>query len=206
MRGAGVARIRHPQPLLAPSPAWDAGDPGRYAPAVGRAAHRVIGELAARRDLTAAELVELAWERAADAVAEAELGRRSRAARLTVAGAAAVYLRRFLPPPGWQFLGAELRFESGARADLGWEADRVLLDELKLVSARGVPLGEGPTARQAAAYAEAGRARYGARFAGVRLLFLGAPGRSRLVLPGGRELPLADTAYEFGTPPVPEVM
>lgn len=173
-------------------------EPDPVAALVGSAIHRVIGELAPLAHVPLETLIETAWVLAGAAVADVRLGRRARAARLTIAGAAAVYVERFLPPASWRSLGTELELGEGRRGDLGWARGWVLIDELKSADAVTAPRGNGPTLRQVVDYARLGRQRYGERFIGVRLIFLGAPNRSRLVTPDGLNVALADTPYSFG--------
>lgn len=168
-----------------------------YPRIVGVATHQVIGALVARRGEPVEDLLDAAWVLAGQIIGPAPIARRTRAARLAVAGGAGIYVTRFIPPSDCHLVGVELPVGSH-RIDLGWEDDFVLFDEIKTADARAASTSQGPTLRQVQAYAEVGRSTYGARFAGVRLLFLGAASRSVLVRPDGRLIPLADTPFVFG--------
>jgi hypothetical protein len=199
MKTAGRGRIR--LPLVRPPCAVDrplSADPDCQALRVGTVTHEVIAELCRLRDRDGADLLEEAWSLAGQAVVRAGLGRGARAGRLAAAGAAAVYVQRFMPPAPWRWLGSEIDLGEHGRVDLAWEAEVVLFDEIKTGDAAAVRQGEGPTARQVDRYTRAGAARYGVRFAGVRLIYPAIANRSRLVLPDGRAVPLGETAYRLG--------
>lgn len=159
----------------------------------------VIANLAAtnRRNL-GYDLGEVLLAATNDVFAQHPMRGRARAGRQRVAGLAAVYYRNFLPPADWTFLGAELALGTG-RVDLAWELpdERVIIDELKAVGySEGLLVPE--TRAQVERYLTAGAERWGERFAGVRLIALGAPYHS-LYVPNIRErVALADTDLFFG--------
>jgi hypothetical protein len=154
--------------------------------------------------------VAACWPIAIHLLPSGSLGPRTRAGRLTVASLAAVYVTCFLPPDGWTLVGVEQELGDAGRVDLVWRgpAGELLYDELKLAATLAPPTGgDGPGRRQSARYAAHGSLEHGARFAGVRLILLGAPRHSMLVGPGGRLRRLTDTPYWFerGRQPAPEV-
>ena len=104
--------------------------------------------------------------------------RQSARARLT--HALSVYMNFFAPPDTWELVGCEVSF-GDPLADIVWRDanGRIVLDELKAHRCRGVR----PQAarRQVDGLLEGASGRYGAEFAGVRYLVLGAPGTSRWV-------------------------
>lgn len=171
-----------------------------YDTTVGELAHLAIAQIAAiGRAEGQGDLGPRAWSIAGELVrGRPQLGYRSRAARLSVASAAAVYAGYFLPPAGWHLIGSEIEIPGG-RLDLGWrsEDDLIIYDEIKLAASQGSKRGDGPTSRQVARYAAYGVAEHGAQFAGVRLILLGTPRRSMLVGPGDRLVRLTDTALWF---------
>jgi hypothetical protein len=171
----------------------------RYAMDLGSITHALVGYLATEcRTRTGPELGRLLWAAAGRLATAERFGRRARTARMSAAGAAAVYHRYFLPPPAWRLIGVELDIEGG-RIDLGWEleASTVVFDELKLAFGRSRPRGFGPTTRQARNYLAHGKVTFGERFAGVRVLLLGAPRHSMLVGPGDQLRRLSDTPLWF---------
>ncbi|MGY1615913.1 hypothetical protein ACI797_04155 [Geodermatophilus sp. SYSU D00691] len=91
------------------------------------------------------------------------------------------YLTQLAPQTPWRLHGVE--FETGqGPVDVAWihETDgRVLFDELKTtrIATRKVPTSWGSQIRR---YTTAGVGRYGAAFAGVRLLPINAPHLARL--------------------------
>lgn len=142
---------------------------------VGRRVHRVIAHLAAAGDAaTPDEILDVVremWRR--DPVG----GSVASSARLRCSTAASVYLHRFMPR-GWELLGHEVVLEE-AVADLVWcTPDAVVIDEVKTGEAN---LDQPKVADQARRLAAGGRARWGDRFVGVRLLPLGAPRRASVV-------------------------
>ena len=179
-------------PIYAPAGSYG---PDNFAASVGTATHRVIAQmLEAASSASREELDDLLWELSAAAVQVPSLSRRRRAARIAVAGHAAVYFERFLPAPRWVCLGAEVDLGLGLRADLGFEGvGGVFLDEIKLADSRMALRSAASTGLQVAAYAARGGVLFGSRFLGVRLLYLAAPNRSVLVHADGRRLPLADS-------------
>lgn len=167
---------------------------------LGELVHRAVAEIAGG-DLgrPATEIVETCWPIAIRLSRARPLGTRARAAKLTVASLTAVYIRYFLPPKGWTLLAAELDLGGDGRVDLAWSGprDEILFDEVKVAAALGQRGDDGPGRRQAARYAANGSRRCGDRFAGVRLVLLGAPRHSMLVGPGDRLRRLADTEFWF---------
>lgn len=163
----------------------------------------VIAGLAAgnRRNL-GYHLGEVLLEATNAVFTERPMRRQAKAGRQRVAGLAAVYYRNFLPPAGWTLLGAELPLGSG-RVDLAWELPdaRVVVDELKAIGYSDRLL-VAETRAQVERYLDAGCERWGERFAGVRLIALGAPYYS-LYLPNLRErIALDQTEFFFGAPRV----
>lgn len=120
---------------------------------------------------------------------------RARSARFEVATAAGVYLEVFQPGGSWRFIDSEVAL-GGGRADLVFEHESgvVLVDEIKLGIGRG---GQVMVSKQVARYVVGGRDRWGDRFAGVRLVALSEPRRSRFYKPDAAySVPLAETAFE----------
>jgi len=150
---------------------------------VGTAIHSLIGELAVASCLSQPpDLWDAAWEGAGRLIPTAEFGRRARAARISVASAACVYVARFLPPRDWTLLGTEVGVGKRHRVDLAWRtpAGEVVYDEVKDTFVLIIPRGDSDHRRQARRYAALGEATE-PRFGGVRLLYLGSPTRSLLV-------------------------
>lgn len=174
-----------------------------FAAEVGVRVGMVIASLVARKRRTLGyHLGEVLLAATNAAFEERPMQRQAKAARQRVAGLAAVYYRNFLPPADWVFLGAELPLRGG-RVDLAWELPdrRVIVDELKAVGySDRLLLPE--TRVQVERYLAAGAERWGGRFAGMRLIALGAPYHS-LYVPNLRDrVALADTAFFFGAAPV----
>lgn len=170
-----------------------------FAAEVGVRVGLVIASLAAanRRNL-GYHLGEVLLEATNTVFAERPMRRQPKAGRQRVAGLAAVYYRAFLPPADWTFLGAELPLGAG-RVDLAWELPdaRVVVDELKAIGYSDRLLAP-ETRAQVERYLDAGAERWGDRFAGVRLIALGAPYHS-LYLPNVRErIALDETEFFFG--------
>jgi len=180
-------------------------EPDGFAATVGSATHRVIASAIERCERgSPSQHFDLVWELAADAVLVPAVSRRRPAARIAVAGHAAIYLERFLPSARWQFLGAEVDLGDGLRADLAFESeDGVIIDELKLADARAVARGRARVEQQVTAYAAHGAELWGSRFLGVRLLYLGAPNRSLAIEPDGRRLPLVESLLSAVASPPP---
>jgi hypothetical protein len=107
------------------------------------------------------------------------------AAKQKLVGAVAVYFRLFALDEEWHFVGAEVPVR-GSRVDLVFEGkdDRVLVDELKTGRIQTVEE-KRAAEEQLRRHVAAGAAEYGARFAGVRQLWLGAPARSMWAKPDG---------------------
>jgi len=118
------------------------------------------------------------------------------AARQRLITATAVYFRLFAPGPEWQFLDREVPV--GRRSlDLVFEHARagVRADELKSATGHSL-LGSEELDEQLSDELAGGKRRYGDRFAGVRVVLLGAPSQSFLARPDASRVPLT----EEGTP------
>lgn len=125
-------------------------------------------------------------------------GRQHRRNATLIAGYAAEYLRGpARPRPPWQCLGVEYDTGHGP-ADLAWhnpDSQVVFYDEVKTtLVARRAP--EDSWIDQCRRYAEAGRTRFGDRFAGVRLLPLGSMNTATLVQPDGTMEPIQPAAVD----------
>lgn len=137
----------------------------------GQRIHRIIGALATgaptRDDLFAQ----------ADALWRAEpatTGVQQRSVWLRCVTASAVYFARCRPSGDWHLTGVEVDL-GGAIADLVWSASgAVVIDEIKSGSAT---IASPAIADQVRRLAIGGRARFGRRFVGVRLVPLAAPAR-----------------------------
>lgn len=143
--------------------------------------------------------------RAVDRVLAGRKNRRAlTGARQAIALFAAGYLRKMMPPAGWQCLGAEVETTGGGRIDLVWRAPDsesealVLFDELKAQSIPTRLLVSGPNAAQLDRYLAAGRDRFGARFIGVRLISLRHPADSLLLRADGSVERLSESALFAG--------
>lgn len=112
-------------------------------------------------------------------------------ARQRAACGVGVYFSMFFRST-WEFIGAEVSLGAG-RVDLLWRtaADLVVIDEVKMAGASD-HIDDASTVAQIQRYSDAGLAEFGDRFAGVRLLPLGAPGRALWCAPGAQRVPLAD--------------
>lgn len=194
MRSDGRLRLNHPA-IAVPSSDGEGSD---FASAVGQSTHVLVAELAARRADSRGDLLDFVWARSASVVTDARLGRRTRAARIAAAAAAAVYVDRFLPTSDWELLGSEFILGC-ARADLVWaSALGILVDELKTADARTAGRASGRTHAQTDTYRTAATQLFGERFLGVRLIYLAAASHSVLVLPNGGRSPLSDSPYALG--------
>lgn len=142
---------------------------------IGRRVHRVIGTLATDEEVSAARIVEAVGEMWRS---EPVGGTVAASARVRCSSSVAVYFDRFRPQ-GWRLEGVEVRLE-GAVADLVWRGpgSQVLIDEVKSGVAN---LGDAATTNQLRRLCSGGSARWGRRFAGVRLVPLGSPARSAVV-------------------------
>ncbi|MBN1093443.1 hypothetical protein JKP75_13245 [Blastococcus sp. TML/M2B] len=155
---------------------------------VGVLVHATIGTLAARtRTPTAAEL-RIAADRAMHMFAPIE----ARAHRQNIASLTGSYFWHLLPPPGWLFAGTELDVGVG-RIDLLWRDrdDRVLIDEIKAGSPRGISLAR--TSAQVTRYGDCATRLWPDQFIGIRLLSLTEPHRSVFVRSDGGRMPLFHT-------------
>jgi hypothetical protein len=97
----------------------------------------------------------------------------------------ASYFRFFLPPPSWKLLGCEVP-EGVCSFDLVWETPEreIFVDEIKagrLATRIEREAVEGQLARELAA----ANCKWLSRFAGIRLLWIGAPLHAVLVRPDG---------------------
>lgn len=178
--------------------ALDAAPDLSYEAIVGRTAHILVGLAATHRSERPDELRERIWQASGRLIRlHPELRMRARAARISAAGAAAVYARFFMPDERWSLAGNEVEIPDG-RIDLVWHGTEghVLYDELKVALGRAQASGDGPTRRQAARYLAHGTRTHGEHFAGVRVLLLGAP-RHSLLLTGESIVPLETTELWF---------
>lgn len=166
--------------------------------AIGHRAGLVVAELCRTRrrgGIASARVLEALTR----VLGEHPLPYGSKSAMQATALLAASYLRHFMPPPGWRFLGAELALGSG-RVDLGWRSPEhaVLLDELK--AGQGLePALDGEARRQVRGYLGVAREQF-PHLAGIRLISLRHAEASLLLEPSGRFRALADTAYWLGGP------
>jgi len=161
---------------------------------IGCGAHRAIALLLRKglREPTSAEI--LATVESDPALEQPHVYRL--AARQRLVAACAVYFRFFLPDPRWRFVDAEvsaghslldLLFEDQATRRLG-------ADELKTGAAPALVDPE-ELEVQVSTQLRGGTARFGGRFAGVRVIFLAAPGRSFVVASDGTARPLRDGTW-----------
>jgi len=161
-------------------PTSDDGGQTAYESSVGRKAHAVVARLLGR---DTADLPDDPLERAKlilgvtqDVISGSRAAERERATGAEVAGAAAVYLRRFRLPLPWELMGSELPLED-KRVDLVFHSgssQQILIDELKF----GLGTSRAAADHQAQEYVRVGRTRWGDRFLGVRLCLVSAPMRS----------------------------
>lgn len=161
------------------------GDPWLMPDHFGKAVHEVIADLAAladhRRRSQIASLVSQALERRSTA---------SPALRRRLTALATIYADRFAPPHLVRLLGAEVDF-FGARFDLVWNTGTHLwADEIKSAGDRLTP----QLADQCQHQLQAGQARWGAAFVGVRVVWLQTPGRGLLISNTGRSRREADAS------------
>ena len=158
---------------------------------MGRAAHQVIGALAAEGNRTPSINDVFRAVAANQAARDSRTVYRS-SARQRLAAAAGVYFAFFAPPAEWEFVGAEIRAVE-AVFDLVWrdEKRRIWIDEIKS--------GLSVTSTDRRALEEqlerircSGRRKYRGRFGGIRVLLLAAPARSFSVTPEGERRELAE--------------
>lgn len=153
---------------------------------------RVIAALATQtRTPTPAQILA-----AVDAPANGSDPSVARARRQELAGVAGAYFRRLLPPPGWEFHGAEVALDPD-RVELLWRHHdgRMLIDQVHTGPAFVVAATT--TLRQAAESLEQTCRVFGDAATGLRLLAVAEPDRS-LFLPAGQPaacLPLTNTPY-----------
>jgi hypothetical protein len=170
---------------------------------IGRHTHAVIGAVASTvQTATAERLRLLVHEQVSREAVQRDLGRLDRA-RQRITGLVMQYMTVHLPPASVAFLGSEQRAGRG-RVDIAWDSPTagVFYDEIK--TWRHVPeVPDEETSTQIHRYMDAGRARYGSRFSGVRLLPLGHLNACTWWSPDGlieplRLSPLSTTALTAG--------
>jgi hypothetical protein len=107
-----------------------------------------------------------------------------------VVTACASYFRFFVPPGSWRLVGVEVS-GPGCRFDVVWETDNgeIVVDEVKAGRLQTRPEREA-VEEQLARELAAGTKKWGTRFSGIRLLWLGAPLHSVLVQPDGTRTPI----------------
>jgi hypothetical protein len=170
------------------SPGVEPGTPhdGRK---MGQGAHRVIAALlaAGERRPSAVEILEAV---AGDSALEQPNVVYRLAARQVLAAATAIYFRFFVPADEWRFVGSEVS-APGAVFDLLFEnpAGELRADELKAARMPGL-IDRQRLDEQVAAEVTGGVRVFGVRFAGVRVLILGAPSRSFMVDQDGAHAPI----------------
>ncbi len=164
---------------------------------IGRHLHEVIAAVC-EAGHTGPALRERVRDACAELVRREHGGWHARSIALRIEGYTQVYFAFFAPPADWRYLGSEIPVTAGI-VDLGWESARgeVLYDELKSGGYRA-PVIDTRNREQVERYRRDGIERYGRRFKGVRLLLLGAPFASRVLLPSGELVPITDTPYRFG--------
>ena len=158
---------------------------------MGTVCHRVVTTLVARTRTPDVPTILRAVNQALPHLQPNE----GRAHKQNVAGAVRTYFTRLLPPTSWDFHGAEVHLGRG-RIDLLWQGPtgRLLIDELKTGHADLFFSSSNLT--QARGYLHTGRALYGPRLAGLRLLSLSHPGQSLLMPdPYTVPIPLSHTDY-----------
>jgi hypothetical protein len=137
------------------------------------------------RGASNAQIGRLVAEHLASAVpADRRLGS-LQSARSRVAGMTSMYLQQVAPGPDTTFLGAEIAADTG-RVDLAWDCPTlgVFFDELKTWR-HALPTLDRDTVEQINRYRTFGLATFGPRFAGVRLLPLGALPQALWFTPDG---------------------
>lgn len=163
--------------------------------AVGVATHLALGELAGRRDeLSGPGRTRIVMRVAAQHAKAIAASSGCRIGAQHVAPMCAVAVAMF-PPTGWSFVGAEVPAGPGA-ADLAWRSPEgeMLIDEVKVTGLARV-LEDSRTRAQVDRYRAWGRAEFGDLFAGLRLLALAGPMRSRWYPPTGPSQRLVDTGW-----------
>lgn len=156
------------------------GGPSDYASSVGRHAHEVVGLLL---DPEAQELPDEPLGRAIRilgvtrlVISQLPARERRRAIGAEVAGAAAVYLRRFRLLTPWELIASEAPL-GDKRVDLVYRnhtTGRLVIDELKF----GLTTSLEAADDQAEEYLRLGEARWGTQLLGVRVCLVSAPMRS----------------------------
>ncbi|HUY08606.1 MAG TPA: hypothetical protein VMW80_04040 [Candidatus Dormibacteraeota bacterium] len=156
------------------------GGPSDYASSVGRHAHEVVGLLLGPE---AQELPDEPLGRAIGilgvtrlVISQIPARERRRAIGAEVAGAVAVYLRRFRLRSPWELMASEVPL-GDKRVDLVYRnhtTGRVVIDELKF----GLTPSLEAVDDQAEEYLRLGQARWGTQLLGVRVCLVSAPMRS----------------------------
>lgn len=185
MRDTSESCEQHPFPVR-PSVA-DGHIDGRRA---GVAVHALVAELAALPDQPPAP-ESIASHAARHSRAIAKAAYRGALYQRLLTGAS-LYFRLFSLGPDWVCAGHELQLPHGGRLDLLWrhhDGD-YLIDEIK-TKALGTRAEQLALEEQLARYLRIGRLNYTERFAGVRVLILGAPRRSFLAAPDATRTPIA---------------
>lgn len=156
----------------------------------GRRVHEAIGRLleAGIRAPRSTDVIALAR----DIVCEPGLAVVHRQAAIQrLATGTSAYFRLFVPDDAWAYIGAEIG-AGGCRFDLVFKGvgGTVIADELK--AGRAANRGERQLSDdQVRRQLEGGAEKWGENFAGVRVLFLGAPRASFLARPSGEREELA---------------
>jgi hypothetical protein len=122
---------------------------------------------------------------------------------MSMASYAGVYASTFTPPPSWTLLGTEIDLGPAGILDAGWRLPRdlVAFDEWKLAGGPMITSSDEPSLRQCGRYIDRGRQLHGAKFLGLRLIYLGAPLRSVWFDADGNPQPLLHSPYWFGEKP-----
>ena len=158
---------------------------------IGRRAHALVASFC--RAHTAPEPMQV-WVAAGRMFAATPMVL-NHSSRQRAACAVSSYFFRFHRPT-WSFVGAEVGLGSG-RVDLVWKlpSGSYVIDELK-TGALGDAIEDRHTLEQIGRYRAAATKQWGERFAGVRLLALTSPGRSRFHPAQGVPMDLADADKE----------
>lgn len=160
--------------------------PGRQ---MGQKAHVLIGELVEAGTTRADGAAIIEYVARHPLLTDRHVSHRQ-AARQRLSAAVACYFRFFFDEE-WTLYGREVRV-GRSRLDLVWETPRaeIVADEIKAGRLQGRAEREAVTG-QAAKALKAGTKEWGTRFAGIRVLFLGAPRHSYLLRPDNEREPLA---------------
>lgn len=170
---------------------------GRRPNDIGVVTHAIVQMLAPHiADIPAVLIPEKVLDVASALVSIPGVSER-RALITTASGNACVYLRR-LAPIDWDLLGCEFPVAEGSRVDLAYRHPvdgRVFFDEIKTTKV-GLSRPTPEHLAQCDRYRAAGLDKFGNRFAGVRLLYLGALNASRLITPTGDPTHIAPTRQQ----------